>query len=234
MVGKKNQKKKRWNIMAKIIFLGPPGSGKGTYSSRISPKLDIPHISTGDLLRKEVKNESDLGKEAKEYMDKGDLVPDELVIKILKKRIEEDDCEKGFILDGFPRTLNQAKELEKITDIDVVINLQLSGEIIVKKLAGRRVCKKCGNNYNVADIHQEGINMPPLLPEKEGVCDKCGGELIQRDDDKPEVIKDRLKTYHEKTQPLIDYYDEKGILKNFKVNDTPKKMVPEILKLINS
>lgn len=220
--------------MVKIIFLGPPGSGKGTYSSRISPKLDIPHISTGDLLRTEVKNESELGKKAKEYMDNGELVPDELVIQILKKRIEGPDCEKGFILDGFPRTINQAKELDNITDIDVVINLYLPDDILVEKICARRVCENCGANYNIADINRDGIFMPPMLSENEGICDKCGGNLIQRKDDNPETIKNRLKTYYEKTQPLIDYYKEKGLLKQFNVTNIPSKMVPEILELINS
>ena len=220
--------------MVKIIFLGPPGSGKGTYSSRISPMLNIPHISTGDLLRKEVKEQSELGKKAQEYMNQGELVPDDLVIEILKKRIEEDDCSNGFILDGFPRTLNQAKELEKITNIDVVINLYLPDDILIEKLTARRVCRNCGANYNIAEIHRDGIDMPALLPKVEGKCDKCGGELYQRDDDKEEVIKERLKTYQEKTKPLIEFYKEKGILKEFKVNGTPDLMVPKIMELINS
>lgn len=218
--------------MVKIIFLGPPGSGKGTYSSRIGPKLGIPHISTGDLLRKEVKEKSDLGKKAQIYMNAGDLVPDELVIKILKKRIEESDCKKGFILDGFPRTIDQAKSLNNITDIDVVINLYLPDDILIEKLTARRVCRNCGNNYNVAEIHREGINMPALLPKVEGKCDKCEGELYQRDDDKEDVIKDRLEIYYQKTKPLINYYKEKSLLKQFNVNSTPEFMVPEIIKLI--
>ncbi|UCD03960.1 MAG: adenylate kinase [Candidatus Woesearchaeota archaeon] len=222
--------------MVKIIFLGPPGSGKGTYSSRIGPELVIPHISTGDLLRNEVKGDSELGKKAAEYMNKGNLVPDDLVIEILKKRVEKPDCERGFILDGFPRTLNQAKALDKITNIDMVINLYLPDDILITKLSGRRVCRNCGDNYNVTDIKDDerGIYMAPLLPKKEGVCDKCGGELYQRDDDKPEVIKERLEVYYQKTKSLIDYYTEKGILKQFNVNAVPDIMVPKILKLIRS
>lgn len=220
--------------MVKMIFLGPPGSGKGTYSSRLSPKLNIPHISTGDLLRNEVKNETELGEKAKKYMDKGKLVTDELVMKILKKRINQEDCENGFILDGFPRTLSQAKALDKITDIDVVIKLHLPEDILIEKLTGRRVCEDCGKNYNVADINRKGINMPPLLPENDMKCDKCGGKLIQRDDDKVEVIKDRLETYHKETKPLIKYYKEKGLLREFQVNGVPKEMVPKLLKIINS
>lgn len=219
--------------MVKIIFLGPPGSGKGTYSSRIGPKLEIPNISTGDLLRNEASLETELGKKAKDYMNRGELSPDELVIQVLKKRIEKEDCQNGFILDGFPRTINQAKELEKMTNIDIVINLYLPDEILIEKICARRVCKNCGDNYNIADINRDGIFMPPMLPKKEGICDKCGSELIRRKDDNIKTIKNRLEVYYKNTQPLIDYYKDRGILKQVNVKNIPSIMIPQILELIN-
>ncbi len=209
----------------KIVMLGPPGSGKGTYSSRLSKKLGIPHISTGDLLREEVSKGSDLGKKAKEYMDKGELVPNEIVLEILKQRLQQPDCEKGFILDGFPRNLEQAKILETITKIDLVIYLDVPDEIIIERLSNRRICKKCGAIYNLK-------TMPPKVP---GKCDICGGELYQREDDKPEVVKRRLETYRKETTPLIQYYREKGILSEFKVEEEipVEKGIEEIMKIIN-
>ncbi|MCD6381521.1 MAG: adenylate kinase [Candidatus Aenigmarchaeota archaeon] len=191
----------------KLVLLGPPGSGKGTYSSRLAKELGIPHISTGDLLREEVSKGSELGKKAKEYMDKGELVPNEIVLEILKQRLQQPDCEKGFILDGFPRNLEQAKILDEITEIDKVIYLDVPDEIIIERLSNRRICKKCGAIYNLK-------TMPPKVP---GKCDICGGELYQREDDKPEVVKNRLVVYRENTTPLINYYKEKGILVEFKI-----------------
>ncbi|MEM5871833.1 MAG: adenylate kinase [Candidatus Aenigmatarchaeota archaeon] len=216
----------------RLIFLGAPGVGKGTYASRISKELGIAHISTGDLLREEVKNETQLGKKAKVYMEKGELVPDELVNKILKERLKKKDCEKGFILDGYPRTIEQAKELEKITKIDLVLNITLKKEILIKKISARRICKNCGKIYNIADINEDGIRMPPILPKKEGICDDCGGELYQRPDDDPKVIEERLKVYEKQTKPLIDYYKKKGLLKEVKVTGGPELMVPKIIEMI--
>jgi len=181
--------------MNAIIF-GPPGSGKGTYASILQERLGIVKISTGDMVREEIKKSTELGLKMKEYHDRGELVPDEIIIEMLKKRISQPDCkEKGFILDGYPRTVNQAKALEDFTKIDVVINLKVPDWVIVERLSTRRICKKCGAIYNVKY----------LKPKVEGICDKCGGELIQREDDKPEVIKERIRVYYEKIKPTLDY-----------------------------
>lgn len=218
----------------KFIFLGAPGVGKGTYASRISPQLGIPQISTGDLVRKEIKQRSELGEKVKEFSSKGLLVPDEIIIEMLEKRLQEPDCKKGFILDGFPRTLPQAQALEKITNIDKVINISLREDIIVRKIAARRVCQECGEVYNIADIHEGDIHMPPLAPKREGVCDTCGGSLFQREDDKEAVVKDRLDVYKKQTAPLIDHYKKKGLVIDFEVTGGPDKMVPKLLKLIGN
>jgi adenylate kinase len=218
----------------RLIFLGPPGVGKGTYASRIGPKMEIPHISTGDLFRENIKNETEIGLKAKEYMDRGVLVPDELTIQMLKQRIEQPDCGKGFILDGFPRTIPQAEALDLITKIDRVVNITLREDIIVRKIAARRICRNCGEIYNVADIREGDLVMPPLLPEKEGICDKCGGELYQRDDDREEVVRDRLKVYEKNTAPLIDYYRKMGIMVDVEVKAGPEIMVPIIMEKLGA
>jgi len=218
----------------RAIFLGPPGVGKGTYASRIGPKMGIPQISTGDLFRAEIKKETELGKKAKEYIDKGQLVPDDLVIKMLMKRLKERDCEKGFILDGFPRTISQAEALNKKIKIDVVINLILKDEILIKKISARRQCRNCGEIYNLADIHEDGIHMPPIPPRVEGKCDKCSGELYQRDDDKEEVVKERLGVYKKQTASLIEYYRNRGLLKDVEVTGGPEKMVSIVIEAMES
>lgn len=191
-----------------IILLGPPGGGKGTQARFITEKFGIPQISTGDMLRDAVTNKTDLGLKAKEYMDAGKLVPDDLVIKIVEERLKRDDCKDGFILDGFPRTLLQAEALDKILTrmskkMDYVINIDVPAEDIVKRLTSRRICKKCGNIYNL-------LSNPPKI---DGRCDICGGELYQRDDDKEETVRRRLTVYKEDTEPLIMYYKNKGVLK---------------------
>lgn len=208
----------------KLVLLGPPGSGKGTYSSRIAKEFEIPHISTGDLLREEVKKGTELGERAKEYMNRGELVPNEIVLEILKQRLQQPDCERGFILDGFPRNLEQAKILGTIATIDLVIYLDVPDEIIIERLSNRRICRECGAIYNLK-------SMPPKVP---GKCDVCGSELYQRDDDKPETIKNRLEVYREQTKPLIDHYKEKGILAEFKIEkEIPvEEGVESIKKLI--
>ena len=189
----------------KIILLGSPGVGKGTYASMIKDKYHLVHISTGDLFREEMKKGSEVGKKAKEYIDKGELVPDELTLSLLKKRLEQKDA-KNFLLDGFPRTISQAQELEKITKIDLVINFYASDKVILQRLGGRRICKKCGAIFHLVN----------KIPKKPGICDECGGELYQRPDEMPEVIKDRLNIYHKKTKPLEDFYRKKGLLKEIK------------------
>lgn len=192
----------------KIIMLGAPGAGKGTQAKKIAEKYDIPHISTGDIFRANIKNNTELGKKAKEYMDQGLLVPDELTCDLVTDRIQKDDCSKGFILDGFPRTIPQAEALDKAlngmgTAMDYAINVDVADDKIIDRMSGRRACLKCGATYHV-------ITIPP---KKEGICDNCGSELVQREDDKPETVKKRLDVYHEQTQPLIDFYNNQGILR---------------------
>ena len=165
-------------------------------------------------------------------MEAGGLVSDDVVIEVLKKRIEQDDASKGFILDGFPRTIPQAEALDTISKIDMALNISLPEDILIEKISARRVCKSCGDLYNIATIDREGIKMPPMLPKKEGQCDKCGGELYQRPDDNEEVIKERLVAYNKQTSPLIDYYREKGILVDFKPTAGPEDMVPKIVELL--
>ena len=190
----------------KIIMLGAPGAGKGTQAKMIAEKYSIPHISTGDIFRANIKNGTELGMEAKKYMDQGLLVPDELTVKILLDRVAKDDCKKGYVLDGFPRTIPQAEVLDKALSelgdkIDYAINVEVPDENIIKRMGGRRACLSCGATYHIEHIP----------PKKEGICDVCGKELVLRDDDKPETVKNRLNVYHEQTQPLIDYYNNKRI-----------------------
>lgn len=192
----------------KIIMLGAPGAGKGTQAKMIADKYGVPHISTGDIFRANIKNGTELGMEAKKYMDQGLLVPDELTVKILLDRVSQPDCKNGYVLDGFPRTIPQAEVLDKALaelgeSIDYAIDVDVPDENIVKRMSGRRACVSCGATYHV-------VHVPP---KKEGICDRCGSELILRDDDKPETVKNRLDVYHKQTQPLIDFYTKKGVLK---------------------
>ena len=191
----------------KIIMLGAPGAGKGTQAKMIADKYQIPHISTGDIFRANIKNGTELGMEAKKYMDQGLLVPDELTVKILLDRVANEDCKNGYVLDGFPRTIPQAEVLDealtKLGDkIDYAINVDVPDENIINRMSGRRACVACGATYHI-------VHIPTKV---EGICDKCGAELILRDDDKPETVKNRLNVYHEQTQPLIDYYTGKEVL----------------------
>lgn len=213
--------------MLNIILMGLPGAGKGTQAERIVDEFQIPHISTGDAFRAAVKEETPLGKKAKEYMDKGLLVPDEIVIGIVKERLGKDDCQKGFMLDGFPRTVPQAEALENILSemgksIDHVINIQVPRDILLERLTGRRICKQCGATYHV-------IFNPPA---KEGVCDKCGGELYQREDDNEETVATRLDVNIEQTEPLIKFYEEKGTLRNINGDQDINKVFEDITRIL--
>lgn len=192
-------------INMKLVLLGGPGAGKGTQAKMLKEKYDLPHISTGDIFRTNIKNNTDLGKEAKKYIDEGLLVPDELVVDLVIDRIAEDDCKNGYIFDGFPRTIPQAKALDKSLEssgekIDLVINIEVEDENIVRRMSGRRACLKCGATYHLEHIP----------PKKEGICDVCGSNIVLRDDDAAETVRNRLSVYHEQTQPLIDYYNNKG------------------------
>lgn len=193
----------------RLVLLGPPGAGKGTQASAIVKKHNIPHISTGDIFRANIKGETELGKEAKKYMDKGLLVPDELVVSIVKDRLTWEDCQEGFLLDGFPRTVYQAEALDAElqtmgTRLDKVINIEADEHVLIERAIGRRICKECGATYHV--------KFNP--PKAEGICDLDGAELYQRDDDNEETVTTRIKVYHEQTQPLIDYYTEKELILN--------------------
>ncbi len=188
-----------------LILLGPPGAGKGTQAARIIEKYNIPHISTGDIFRENIKNGTELGKKAQEYMNKGQLVPDELVVEIATDRLTEDDCRDGFLLDGFPRTVFQAEELDKFLaargrKIDHVLDIDVEREELMIRLTGRRVCSKCGASFHI-------VNIPP---KKDGVCDFCGAELLQRKDDNEETAANRIEVYNNETKPLIDYYEKAG------------------------
>ncbi len=211
----------------KIIMLGAPGAGKGTQAKRIAEKFGVPHISTGDIFRANIKNGTDLGKEAKKYMDEGQLVPDELTVRILLDRVKDKDCEKGYVLDGFPRTIPQAEvldsELKKLGEkVDYAIDVDVPDENIIHRMSGRRACLKCGATYH----------LEYLKPAKEGICDKCGSELVLRDDDKPETVKKRLTVYHEQTQPLIDYYKKAEVLHSVDGTKEPDQVFEAIVEIL--
>jgi adenylate kinase len=185
-----------------IVLLGPPAVGKGTYAGFLSTKYNIPKISVGDLFRTAIKNRTELGKKIKSYVTSGDLVPDEVVIELVKNKLEEPDCKNGFLLDGYPRTVPQAEAMMKFKKIDAALNFVAPDEVIMERIGGRRTCRKCGAIYHIK-------NVPPTI---EGICDQCSGRLVQRADEKPEVIKNRLIVYREKTKPVVDYLREKGLL----------------------
>ena len=184
-----------------VIFLGPPGAGKGTQAVRVCERLGIPQISTGDILRRAIKNQTPTGLAAKSYIDKGQLVPDSVVIDIVRERLAQDDCKAGYLLDGFPRTVLQAEALETFAKIDAVVDIDVSDEKLVARLSGRRVCLSCGGTYHVSQLNGSMT------------CAKCGNELIQRADDKAETVLSRLTVYHAQTEPLIDFYTKRGLLK---------------------
>lgn len=191
----------------KVIMLGAPGAGKGTQAIKIAGKWQVPHISTGDIFRSNIKNGTELGVKAKSFMDQGLLVPDELVVDLVADRVKQEDCKNGYVLDGFPRTIPQAESLDKALEamnekIDYAVNVEVPDENIINRMAGRRACVSCGATYHLVHIPTKA----------EGICDRCGNELILRDDDKPETVKKRLDIYHEQTQPLIEYYQRKNAL----------------------
>ena len=207
----------------KLILLGAPGAGKGTQADILCEKLDIPTISTGNILRAAVKNGTPTGLKAKAFMDAGQLVPDEVIIGIISERLEEPDCAKGYILDGVPRTIAQAEALEKAGIVfDSVVSLEVSDEAICERMSGRRVCESCGASYHVAAVP----------PKTEVVCDKCGGKLIQRKDDAPETVKSRLEVYHKETEPLKAFYAERGLLKTVENQPTVEAVSQAILRVL--
>ncbi|MCS7104050.1 MAG: adenylate kinase [Thermofilaceae archaeon] len=208
----------------RLVFMGPPGVGKGTYATAVSREFGIPHISTGDMIREEMKSGSELGVKLREYVEKGLLVPDELVTEMVRKRLSNADCSLGFILDGYPRTLKQVEDLDKITKIDLVINFTARDEVIIDRISGRRICRNCGTIYHIK-------YMPPKTP---GVCDKCGGELYQREDDKPEVVKKRLEVYRQQFAAIIDHYRARGLLAEVDASEQAEVVIPRVFELLRS
>ena len=212
----------------KIVMLGAPGAGKGTQAIKIADKYDIPHISTGDIFRANIKGGTELGQKAKSYIDKGELVPDEVTIGMLLDRIAQDDCKNGYVLDGFPRTIPQAESLTEALKsqgdrIDFALNIDVPDEAIIKRMSGRRACPKCGATYHIVYA----------APKTENICDKCGTELIIRSDDKPETVKDRLNVYHQQTEPLIAYYKTAGVLREVDGTQELSKVFEDVVAILS-
>lgn len=210
-------------------MLGAPGAGKGTQAKQIADKYGVPHISTGDIFRANIKNGTELGKKAKTYMDQGLLVPDELVVDLVVDRVGQEDCSNGYVLDGFPRTIPQAESLDAALEklgskVDYAINVEVPDENIVRRMSGRRACVACGATYHI-------VHIPTKV---EGICDRCGSELILRDDDKPETVKKRLAVYHEQTQPLIDYYNDKKVLVEVDGTKDMNDVFTDIVKILGA
>ncbi len=205
-----------------IILLGAPGAGKGTQASKISDNFQLPHISTGDIFRENIKNQTPIGLLAKSYTDKGQLVPDEVTCQIVEERLQRSDCENGYMLDGFPRTIAQAEVLDKISHVDVVINIDVDTSLLLDRLCGRRVCKACGESYHISRLSGEMK------------CTRCGGELFQRKDDNPETVSKRLTVYHKQTAPLIEYYTKKGLIFNVDGGKAPETVFQQIATKLDS
>ena len=203
----------------KLIFLGPPGAGKGTQAEKISELYGIAHISTGDMLRSQMREGTPLGAEAKGYIDRGELVPDELIVAMVAERIKEEDCANGFLLDGFPRTVSQAEALNGISDIDMVIDISVPAERLMERIGGRRMCSGCGAGYHTSSYHKD-------------TCEKCGASLYIRDDDRPETVKHRITVYERQTKPLIYYYREKGNLSRVNGDNTPDRVFDDVAAAI--
>lgn len=208
----------------KLVLLGGPGAGKGTQAAALTDQLQIPHISTGDIFRYNIRNNTPLGIEAKRYMDNGMLVPDELTINLVLDRLAKEDCKNGYLLDGFPRTLKQAAALDEHETLDCAVNIDVPDEVIVGRMGGRRVCPECGDSYHV-------VANPP---KKDGICDRCGSPLIIRDDDKPETVQKRLSVYHDQTAPLIDYYGGQDKLVTVDGTQKPSEVTAAILKALEA
>lgn len=213
--------------MLRTILLGPPGAGKGTIAAKMVAKYGIPQISTGDIFRANIKNETELGKKAKAYIDRGELVPDELVVEIATSRLLEDDCKEGFILDGFPRTVFQAEKLDEFLEkhgmkLDNVLSFDVEKEELVSRISGRRVCKKCGASYHL-------VNIPP---KKDGICDACGGELFRRADDNPDTVENRIEVYNAQTKPLIDFYEDEGIIVHIDGGNSADQVMSDVVKAL--
>ena len=211
----------------KLVLLGAPGAGKGTHATHLSDDYGIPHISTGDIFRANLRNGTELGLKAKSYMDQGLLVPDELTVDLVLDRLKQDDCKNGFLLDGFPRTVYQAEKLDEFLaangqKLDTVIDLEVGDEELMKRITGRRVCKECGATYHV-------VNFPPQVP---GKCDKCGGVLIQRSDDNEETARNRISVYNKETKPLVDYYEKAGNIAHINGEISPEKTFEDIVKVL--
>ena len=208
-----------------IILLGAPGAGKGTQAAVLAEHYNIPTISTGNIIREALRNGTEMGQKAKSFMDAGQLVPDEVVIGIVKERLAEDDCKDGFILDGFPRTIPQAEALDKMgINIEYVVDIEVSDERIINRLSGRRVCEECGRPYHLVN----------LKPKKEGVCDACGGTLVQRKDDHIDTIKNRLEIYHKETEPLVEYYKNQGKLQTVHGSDSVEDTMADMMKIFEA
>lgn len=212
----------------KIVMLGAPGAGKGTQAIKIADKYDIPHISTGDIFRANIKGGTELGQKAKSYIDRGELVPDEVTIGMLLDRIAQDDCKNGYVLDGFPRTIPQAESLTEALKsqgdkIDFALNIDVPDEAIIERMSGRRACPKCGATYHIVYA----------APKTENICDKCGTELIIRSDDKPETVKDRLNVYHQQTEPLIAYYKAAGVLREVDGTQELPKVFEDVVAILS-
>ncbi|MEN6399053.1 MAG: adenylate kinase [Rectinema sp.] len=208
----------------RIVLLGPPGAGKGTFAEQASKTLGLPHISTGDLFRAAIKNETDLGKKVKDILAQGLLVPDDLTIGLVRQRLAEPDAQAGWILDGFPRTIPQAEALQDISPVEMVLNLEVDDALILQRLTGRRICRNCGRIYHI-------VSMPP---KKDGVCDVCGGELYTRPDDQESAIKTRLAAYREQTEPLVAWYNEKKLLVPLRGSGTPESVYSAFERILQN
>ena len=215
--------------MRRAVLLGPPGAGKGTQAAKVIEKYNVPHISTGDIFRANIKEGTELGKKAQGYINEGKLVPDELVVDLVTDRLQQDDCKDGFLLDGFPRTILQAEQLDEFLSkngqkLDIVLNFKVRKDVLVERISGRRVCKACGASFHV-------VNVPP---KKEGICDRCGGELIQRKDDNRETVENRINVYESETAVLIGYYEKQGVLVDFDGEKSHEEVFADVVKAIEA